>query len=86
LSSQEPFDVVSMDLTIPGGMGGVETVSELLKKDPNLMAIVSSGYANDSILSDFAKYGFKGGIAKPFNIPELSNLIDKVMAEKKPPA
>ena len=75
LNSKDPFDVVLMDLTIPGGMGGKETVEKLLNIDPNVRTIVSSGYSNDPIMADFNEYGFSGFISKPYNIKELSNIL-----------
>ncbi|MHB1462775.1 MAG: PAS domain S-box protein [Armatimonadota bacterium] len=74
-----PFNLVIMDLTIPGGMGGRETIKELLRIDPEVRAIVASGYSNDPILSDPATYGFKGAITKPFRIKEMSALIANVL-------
>ncbi|GAG16500.1 unnamed protein product, partial [marine sediment metagenome] len=77
-----PFDVVIMDLTVPGGMGGTETVGKLLEIDPEVKAVVSSGYSNDPIISDSHKYGFSGIATKPYKIEELEEVIQKVMAGK----
>jgi len=74
-----PVDVVIMDLTIPGGMGGKEAIQELLKIDPDIRAIVSSGYASDPILSDYRAYGFKGVLVKPYKIQELSKVLGDVI-------
>ena len=65
-----PFDIVIMDLTIPGGMGGREAIQELLAIDPAIKAIVSSGYSTDPILANYLDYGFKGRLVKPFKINE----------------
>lgn len=73
--SGQAFDVVIMDLTIPGGMGGKEAVQKLLAYDPKAVAIVSSGYSNDPIMSDCEAYGFKGVVKKPFRIEELSEAL-----------
>ncbi|MBU0711743.1 PAS domain S-box protein [bacterium] len=78
LKSEEPFAAVIMDLTIPGGMGGKEAVRELLKIDPELKAIVSSGYSNDPIMSDCKKYGFVGVIAKPYKLSELGKTLQNI--------
>jgi DNA-binding NarL/FixJ family response regulator len=68
-----------MDLTIPGGMGGLEAVQKLLEINPDTKALVSSGYANVPIMSDFKRYGFMGVIAKPYSIEELSEAVQNVM-------
>jgi DNA-binding NarL/FixJ family response regulator len=73
-----PFDVVIMDLTIPGGMGGKEALSKLLEIDPSVKAIVSSGYANDPIMSNFEQYGFAGVVPKPYKIEDLSTVLEKL--------
>jgi len=75
----KPFDAVILDLTVPGGMGGKETISELLVIDPNVKAIVSSGYSNDPILAEFGKYGFRGVIIKPYHLTELSQTLQDVL-------
>jgi len=79
--SPEPFDAVILDLTIPGGMGGEETLRELLRIDPNVKAIVSSGYSNAPIMADFASYGFSGVMMKPYSISQISDLMNKVFSE-----
>jgi two-component system cell cycle sensor histidine kinase/response regulator CckA len=75
-----PFDAVIMDLTVPGGMGGAEAIKKLLAIDPSVKAIVSSGYANDSVIADFRAHGFKGIILKPYKIKELSNTLRDVLS------
>jgi PAS domain S-box-containing protein len=80
--SGKPFDLVILDLTVPGGMGGKETIKKLLEIDPKVKAIVSSGYSNDPIMADFKKYGFRGVIAKPYKVRELSEELHRVMMGK----
>ena len=75
-----PFDAIILDLTIPGGMGGKETVTKLLAIDPQAKAIVASGYANDPIMSEFRQYGFQGCIAKPYRADALHQVLRQVMA------
>jgi PAS domain S-box-containing protein len=77
----QPFDLVVMDLTIPGGMGGKEAISVLRGIDPNVRAIVSSGYSSDLTMSDFRKHGFRGMVAKPYDVSELASVIRGVLAE-----
>jgi PAS domain S-box-containing protein len=79
MAGGRPFDAVIMDLTIPGGMGGRETIRKLLEIDPGARAIVSSGYANDQILSDFQQYGFQDVIPKPYKIQDLSRVLHNVL-------
>ena len=72
------YDVVIMDLTIPGGMGGREAVLKLREIDPNLKAIVSSGYSNDPVMADFQAYGFQGVASKPFDTERLSRVLHEI--------
>jgi PAS domain S-box-containing protein len=81
--SGRSFDAVIMDLTIPGGMGGKEAVEKLLEVDPEAKSIVSSGYSNDPIMSNYKNFGFKGVVAKPYRIEELSWILHDVLNLKK---
>jgi len=76
---ERPFDVVIMDLTIPGGMGGKEAIQKLIEIDPDARAIVSSGYSNDPVMAEFRKYGFRGVVAKPYNFEELNDTLKKII-------
>ena len=78
LSSGKRFDAVIMDLTIPGEMGGRDAVQGLLAMDPSARVIVSSGYSDDPIMANFRRYGFRGVVSKPYNIKELSQILDRV--------
>ncbi len=80
--TNEPFDLVIMDLTIPGGMGGNEAIKKLLEIDPEAKVIVSSGYSNDPIMANFREYGFKGVIPKPYKMTEVSEVVHKLINEK----
>jgi len=75
--SQVPFDVVILDLTVPGGMGGKETIEKLIELDPQAKAIVSSGYSTDPVMSDFREYGFSSVVSKPYKIEELREALHK---------
>jgi len=77
--SGRPFDCVLMDLTIPGGMGGKEAIQRLLEIDPNIKAVVSSGYSDDPVMADYRKYGFRGVVAKPYNADELNEVLQQVI-------
>ena len=79
LESGQKHTVVIMDLTIPGGMGGKETIRELKKIDPDAKTIVSSGYATDPILSNFKEYGFDAMLPKPYEVEELAKILHKVI-------
>ena len=68
-----------VDLTVPGGMGGHETVRRLREADPGVKAIVSSGYSNDPMMSNYAQHGFDGVIAKPYQMVELGKVIEQVI-------
>ncbi len=79
IEAGNPFDAIVMDLTVPGGMGGKETIKKLLEIDPEVKAIVSSGYANDPIMAGFKKYGFCGVLSKPYEIRKLDETLQKVI-------
>ncbi|MFC1933694.1 PAS domain S-box protein, partial [Chloroflexota bacterium] len=80
--SGQPFDVVIMDLTIPGGMGGKEAIQKLLEVDPDVKAIASSGYATDPIMSEYKKYGFSAVIPKPYSVNQLEKTLRSLLKEK----
>jgi len=77
-----PFDIVIMDLTIPGGMGGKEAAAELKHTNPDVICIVSSGYSGDAVLSRPEEYGFDGVITKPYTIEDVANTIESVIKRK----
>ncbi|TAN63566.1 PAS domain S-box protein [bacterium] len=78
MTSGKPYVFVILDLTVPGGLGGKDTVKQLLSIDPNASVIVSSGYSNDPIMADYDKYGFKGVVSKPYTISMLGKVIKGV--------
>jgi two-component system cell cycle sensor histidine kinase/response regulator CckA len=75
-----PYDVIIMDLTIPGGMGGKETIAHIREFDKNVKVIVSSGYSNDPIMANFKQYGFNGIICKPYQSSQLQKVIDSLFS------
>jgi CheY-like chemotaxis protein len=78
-----PYDLVILDLTVPGGKGGKETVKELLKINPEAKVIVSSGYAEDPIIANYENYGFKGKLTKPFTMNELKEQLTRLTRKDK---
>ena len=76
--TKRPFDLLILDLTVPDGMGGKKTLEKLLDFDPDVKAIISTGYSNDPVLSDYKNIGFKGFIIKPYKIDQLSDILKKV--------
>ena len=79
LAAGAPYDAVIMDLTIPGGPGGKEVLKELLPLDPNIRAIVSSGYADDPVMANPAAYGFKCTVAKPYTASALREAVARAL-------
>ncbi len=77
--SGQRFDVVILDLTIPGGMGGQETIKRLVKIDPEVKAIVSSGYSNDPVLANYRDHGFSSVVSKPYRFEELREVLQGVL-------
>lgn len=75
----DPFDIVVLDLVIRDGLGGLETLNELRKRNPGVVAVVSSGYANDPIMAEFRSHGFFARAAKPYSIETLSAVLSDAM-------
>ncbi|PKM88089.1 MAG: hybrid sensor histidine kinase/response regulator [Firmicutes bacterium HGW-Firmicutes-12] len=71
----EPYIGIIMDLTIPAGLGGKDTIAKLKDLDPDVKVIVSSGYSNDPIMADYNQYGFTGIIPKPYTIEKLGSVL-----------
>ncbi len=82
MAKGEPFDVVILDLTVPGSMGGVEAIKQIKELNPGVIAIVSSGYSNDPVMSDYESYGFQGILTKPYEIDRMIELLGKLLNEK----
>ncbi len=77
--AKTPFHVVIMDLTIQGGMGGKDAIVHLLAFDPDVKAIVASGYSNDPVMAEYKKFGFKAVIIKPYTIDVFSKTLREVL-------
>ncbi|HVR36668.1 MAG TPA: response regulator, partial [Methylomirabilota bacterium] len=75
----KPFDAVIMDLTVPNGLGGVETIRRLKTLDPSIKAIVSSGYSYDPVMGNHREYGFSGVVPKPYRIDELGRALEELL-------
>lgn len=82
----QPFDAVILDLTVPDGPGGRETIQKLLEFDPAVRAIVMSGYSKDPVILDHAYHGFKAALVKPFNMADLRNKLAEVAQQINGPA
>lgn len=79
LRAGKPFDVVIMDLTIPGGTGGQEAIQQLLRIDPKVRAVASSGYSNCSVMSEFKEYGFTDVLPKPYDVGDVSKVLKRLL-------
>jgi PAS domain S-box-containing protein len=81
LSQGRRFDVVILDLTVPGGMGGREAAERILAIDPSARLIVSSGYSEDALMSEFRRHGFRAVLPKPYNARQLCEAVQAVLRE-----
>jgi PAS domain S-box-containing protein len=84
MSSGRTFDGVIMDLTVEGGMGGKEAIQRLRTIDPNVKAVVSSGYSHDPIMSHFKDYGFCGVLDKPYKLSDLNSVLSDLLFMGQP--
>ena len=78
-SRNEKFDLVILDIIIPGGCGGKDVVKKIKLIDSNIKVIASSGYSDDPVMSDYKKYGFDDFMPKPYGFKELSKKIYKIL-------
>lgn len=79
LASEEPYELVMLDLTVQRGMGGKETIKRLLEIDPDVKAVISSGYADDPVMVNYRDFGFRYAIAKPYDIEQIKEAIHKAI-------
>ncbi len=77
----QPFDVVIVDLTVPGGKGGAMAMTDILQIDPAARGIVSSGYSSDPIMADFAAHGFRGSVPKPYKVADFARTLREVLKQ-----
>ncbi|MDY6988888.1 MAG: PAS domain S-box protein [Thermodesulfobacteriota bacterium] len=76
-----PFDGAILDLTVPGGMGGKQALRKLCEMDPKVKAIVSSGYSDDPVMTDWRQHGFVGAIVKPYQKKDLREVLLKAFSD-----
>ena len=74
-----PFDMVILDLSVPDGMGGKEAIALQKAFDPEVNAVVSTGFSNDPVVLDFASYGFSGKLTKPYKINDLKKVLEQLI-------
>ena len=81
MAAGSKFDLVIMDLTIPGGMGGKEAVQHVREMDKDALVLVASGYSTDPVMASCKDYGFSGAVVKPFTLKELANSVQEALGE-----
>ncbi|MFZ5569250.1 MAG: PAS domain S-box protein [Thermodesulfobacteriota bacterium] len=86
LTRERPYDLLIMDLTIPGKMGGREAIGRIRQLDPHVKAVVSSGYSNDPIMANYRQYGFNAVLAKPYLFEEVKRILGFLLSGKETPA
>lgn len=79
ITNSAPIDLIIMDLTIPGGMGGQEAVEKIHAIDPQVKVVVSSGYSNDPIMANCKAYGFLAAVTKPFQLQDLKSVVQRLL-------
>lgn len=82
LEQGDPYDMVILDMTVPGGMGGMETARLIRELDAGARLIVSSGYSNDAVFSGLEKHGFCGAVMKPYTLENLSDEFLRILGKR----
>ncbi len=80
MENNSKFHLLICDLTIENGMGGVETMRQLVQMDPDILAIVSSGYSDAPAMSSPASFGFRGVLPKPYAPSELRAAVHRMLS------
>ena len=75
----QDYDAILLDLRNDQGMDGKDALAEILDMDPQARAIVFSGYSDDNVVANYAEYGFKDVLLKPFSIQEMSQKLAKLL-------
>ena len=73
--SGQPFSLVILDISVDKGLDGKETIQALREYDPEVTAVVSSGYTTDPVMADYEAFGFQGRISKPFELDEIIEVL-----------
>ena len=81
MDSENPFELVILDLTISGGLGGLFVIDQLKRMDHNVKAVVCSGYSAAPVMNKYWEFGFKGGISKPLTVVQLSRVLHEVLTQ-----
>ena len=80
LEDEIPYEIVFLDLTIPGGKGGKDAVRDILALSPEAKVVAISGYSTDPIMAHYQEYGFSGRLTKPFQLNELRTEISRILS------
>jgi CheY-like chemotaxis protein len=80
MEAGDPFVAVILDLTIRGGLGGLETLERLLEIDPDARVVATTGYSTEGVVGQHERFGFKASLAKPFKLKKLAAVLDEVLA------
>ncbi len=81
LTTSKPYDLAILDLTIPGGLGGKDTIKKLLTIDPDIRVVVASGYSNDPVMANYKKYGFKAMATKPYTVEKIESILFQALSD-----
>ena len=83
VTTDAPYDIVIMDLTVPEGMGGLTAIGQLIQIDPDVKAIVSSGYSSDPVMANYESFGFRSVLAKPYLLEDLRAAISEARRQER---
>jgi two-component system cell cycle sensor histidine kinase/response regulator CckA len=82
IEAEQPFDLVVLDLTIPGGIGGVETLARIREIQPAIRAIATSGYSSDAVMAEPGRFGFQATLAKPYLVADVHRVVSSLLPQE----
>jgi len=83
MEADNTIDIVILDLTVPGELGGVEVAEKIRAMDPDARLIVASGYSEGPEMTRFSEFGFNNALEKNFNREKMRQVLESVLSQNQ---